>query len=155
MDFQWRKPVIEERNVHQAIIVVKCLAIKVVGWCRISRIGDFHMLTGLETALLAGGTALIGASVSAILALVTFGRRTMNGGKNGSKLADHKLDDLKTGQIEIATLLANHMSSLSSSLDGVAASNTAIAVAVNDMAAKQEITNVILNERLPHGGGSK
>lgn len=109
------------------------------------------MLTGLETTLLASGTALVGALVTAILAMVTQKR---NGGKNDTKLDDHKLDDLKDGQSEIASLLANHMSGLSSSLDGITASNTKIAEAVSGMAAKQDITNVILKERLPRGGGS-
>ena len=107
------------------------------------------MLTGLETTLLAGGTALVGAAVTAIIAMVTQKR---NGGKNGSKLADHKLDDLKDEHTEIASLLANHMSGLSTSLDRLTNSNTKIAEAVSKMAAKQDITNVILKERLPRGG---
>ncbi len=104
------------------------------------------MLTGLETALLAGGTALVGALVSAILSMITLGRNAMTG-KNGSKLADHKLDDLKAGQAEMRTVFTNHISDLADALGDVADG-------MNKMATEQVVTNTILKERLPRRGDS-
>ena len=104
------------------------------------------MLTGLETALLAGGTALIGAAVSAIIAMVSSGRSRVNG-RNGNKVIEHKLDDLKAGQTEMTKVFANHISGLDAALNSVADS-------MNEMATTQAITNVILKERLPRRGDS-
>lgn len=97
------------------------------------------MLTGLETTLLSGGTALIGATVTAIIALIRSGIMSP---KNSASAGhwDDQFDKIEKGQTEQMVAITNHVSGLQDE--------------IRDMVGEQKITNVLLRERLPRRGSS-
>lgn len=89
-------------------------------------------LTGLEVSLISGGAALIGSTVTAIIAMIR------GNGKSSSFNSEDRFDDVIAGQSNIMLALTNHVSDLSKS--------------ISNMVTEQKVTNTLLKERLPRRG---